>query len=119
MTTNSKTGQDPIAEAITTLVGYPRQVVVFPALRSQSAPRCYVLLGFDSLGDFRAVRLDTADNLKAAERLRAHVLLELAQHQATVHVTDSELGAARMCEMIWPCERTTKLRRAVQAELVA
>jgi len=33
-----------------------------------------------------------------------------------IHDCDDELQMARLCEILWPCERITDLRKAVERE---
>ena len=48
---------------------------------------------------------------------RTDIILALAcQPALVIHDMGSELKAARLIECIWPCERTTNLRRKVEAE---
>jgi hypothetical protein len=51
---------------------------------------------------------------------RQSVIAELINRRPIViHDTDDEIGLARLCEALWPCERATQLRMAVERELAA
>ena len=63
---------------------------------------------------FTSITLDP----ESPEEDRAAVISAIAlSHSARViHVMGNELDAARLTEAIWPCARTTRLRKAVEAE---
>lgn len=49
---------------------------------------------------------------------RAEILLALALNAPgrVIHDMGSELDAARLCAILWPCERTERLFKMVMAE---
>jgi hypothetical protein len=51
------------------------------------------------------------------DELRASVMLALVQRRPLViHDMDDEIAMVRLCEMLWPGKRISKLRAAVEAE---
>jgi hypothetical protein len=49
---------------------------------------------------------------------RMAILLHLMQHRPLVlHTFDDELNFAKWCEKLWPGERVTRIRKAVEQEL--
>jgi hypothetical protein len=64
----------------------------------------------------RIIRLD-ADRKSD----RTLMLRTMAQQKlpVTVHDMGDELEMAKLCEVIWPCERTSRIRATVQAEYAA
>jgi hypothetical protein len=51
------------------------------------------------------------------EEGRADLIFALMEHRPiVVQLCDDELQLARMCEAVWPCEKSTSVRRAVEAE---
>lgn len=53
-----------------------------------------------------------------AEQVRNALLMSLIQRRPPliIHDFDSELALAKFCEEMWPCERTTRIRQAVEQE---
>ena len=48
---------------------------------------------------------------------RSALFLELYQcRPLVIHDCDDELYMARLCEILWPCERVTDLRKAIKRE---
>jgi hypothetical protein len=48
---------------------------------------------------------------------RADILTELiTRRPLVVHTFDDEVTMARWCAAIWPCDKTVRLRRSVEAE---
>jgi len=57
------------------------------------------------------------DDIAAMERTRAALIKQLAAYPPRViHDVDDEIAAVRLCEALWPGERITALRQAVEAE---
>jgi hypothetical protein len=51
------------------------------------------------------------------DALRAALAMALTGRAPTViHITECELDMARLCEAVWPCERTANVRAAIEAE---
>jgi hypothetical protein len=51
-----------------------------------------------------------------ADSVRAQLIAALMRPSFTIHVVDDELAMARICEQIWPCERSRGLRKSVERE---
>jgi hypothetical protein len=58
------------------------------------------------------------DDIPALERRRMQVILAITKRfpKAIIGNFADEVSAARMCEMLWPGERITRLREVVKAE---
>jgi hypothetical protein len=60
---------------------------------------------------------DDPDDIAAMERTRAALIKRLAAYPPRViHDVGDEIAAVRLCEALWPGERITALRQAVEAE---
>jgi hypothetical protein len=81
-----------------------------------SAKRWYFTIATsDKNQEFRCDQIVVEEDSAEVDRLA--VLLELVRRwPLVVHDTDDELHMARLCETLWPGERITKLRQAVEAE---
>lgn len=63
-----------------------------------------------------ATKLVAGEGMEVDE-LRASVMLALVQRRPLViHDMDDEIAMVRLCEMLWPGKRISKLRAAVEAE---
>ncbi len=91
------------------------QVVVGPLVRDGDG-RWYFILATagpenDSHLDQIVVRFDQPE----ADRTRVlHALIE--RRAFATHDIDDELAMARLCETLWPGERITSIRKAIEAE---
>jgi len=58
------------------------------------------------------------DQVVANESVRLAFLATLTQHRTplVIHDVGDELFMFRLCEALWPAERITRLRRAMEAE---
>jgi hypothetical protein len=98
--------------------GCDGQIVVGPLLwrpDRNGQPSWYFMVGTGGRDGFH---LDKVELEGARKTARAAVIASfLARGNIVVHVTGDELRMACLCEMLWPCERTSQLRRNVEAEL--
>lgn len=67
---------------------------------------------------FRTDAIDIGPGIDPHEA-RQSTILDFARHRnpaLAIHDTDDELYAIRLCESLWPGERVTRLRQAIEAE---
>jgi hypothetical protein len=93
-----------------------RHVVVGPLLWQPSdgtaSKRWYFIVG---TGDASGARFDEV--MVTEDGLRYAFIAALIGHRPIViHDVGCELEMARLCEILWPGERVSRLRRAVEAE---
>jgi hypothetical protein len=92
--------------------------LVWPPAQGSGAERWYFTVATsDAEQGFRCdqVLVPKAER----EEMRRSVLVELMRRRPpalVIHDMDDELAMARMCETLWPGERITALRRAVEVE---
>ena len=71
-------------------------------------------------GDANGFRCDQigCDSQEFASRARAAVIVETAQRRPplVIHDLDHEVTMAQWCEIIWPSEKTSQIRAAVEAD---
>jgi hypothetical protein len=75
----------------------------------------FVIASGDGSGFF-AIMIG-CDTRELAEECRMLALAKFLGHMPIVlHDTDDELHMARLCETIWPCEKTRKIRAGIETE---
>jgi hypothetical protein len=76
----------------------------------------FVVSGCDKDRGFRSDTIVAGNGLDK-DKLRAGFILKLiGKRRLMIHDTDDELYAIRLCETLWPCEKTTRIRKAIEAE---
>jgi hypothetical protein len=92
-------------------------ILIGPVVRTPgTSPRHYhfMVAGADADGTFRVDQI-AADDRHEAERLRAAVITALGRRPPIVVIDlDDELEMARLCEALWPSEKTTTIRQRVE-----
>jgi hypothetical protein len=107
-----------MTDLLKNLIG--RHVVMGPLVWQPSDGKAdrvwYFILMFDAGKRLRIIRVEVKD-----ESDRTRLILEMAQRKPLVVVHDmgNELDMAKLCEVIWPCERTSRIRATVEAEYAA
>lgn len=93
-------------------------VVVTPVVVRADVPRPYFMLAFNDPDGFGVVEIEVEDgNADRAEVIAAIARFFAAQHRISViHDVGDELQAARLCEQLWPCALTEKIRRGIEQE---
>lgn len=80
-----------------------------------SAKRWYFIICTSEEG--RGFRCDEIIVPEADETYRTGIIAEFVKHRPLVlHDMDDELAMARLCEALWPGDRITNLRKAVERE---
>jgi hypothetical protein len=96
----------------------PRVVVgpvVWQPSDGSNSRRWYFVIATSGDGcGFRCDRIDIDGAHPEGERAR--VLLGFAGRPAVLHVMYDELDMAKLCEKLWPGDRITALRRAIEAD---
>jgi hypothetical protein len=95
-------------------------VVVGPLVHRPDDGHYFIV---SSCGEDKDMRCDGVYLAFEPEELRAAVrqdiVLELiARRPIVVHDTGDELYAAKLCEILWPGERITRIRKAIEQERV-
>jgi hypothetical protein len=67
---------------------------------------------------FQCDKVSASGDKAICEEMRDTVLFMLTQSKppTVIHDTDDELYMTKICEALWPGERITRLRKAVEAE---
>jgi hypothetical protein len=113
--------------------------MLWPPRNNNDEGKCwYFTIAYKRPGEFYSMRIDTPDyappitigDVPDAQAC-GHVLLlnfvsdrdqvipALKAAKLTVHDIKDEIAQARLCERLWPSERTRRLRKAVETELAA
>ncbi len=98
--------------------GAPHVIVGPVVWRPNEAGRrqWYFVLASGDPGFF-SVMVGFGDDAELADQCRASALVAfLMRKPIVVHDMDDELAMARLCEAIWPCAKTRKVRAGIQAE---
>jgi hypothetical protein len=85
----------------------------------QSPKRWYFMISSCGPRGFRCDKVDISPDFDENERkqLRGNVMLALiARPPVVIHDVDDELSAARICEVLWPGERITAIRKAIEKD---
>jgi hypothetical protein len=85
---------------------------------SASRVSVFLVATADAEGTFRIDQLKVAQgNRQLAEEVRAALMSEFIQRRPVVlHNFDDELRLARFCETIWLCDKTRRIRAALEQE---
>jgi hypothetical protein len=77
----------------------------------------YIVVARASRDGFRTDRLCFGDDPDFADQCRASIISGVAARgPRVVYVMHDELATARLCEAIWPCEKTRGIRADIEAE---
>jgi hypothetical protein len=94
-------------------------VVIGPVVLApigQDGPNYFTVATSERDRGFRYDQISIGEGYDGAT-MRLGLAMALARHKPIViHDVDDELYMARLCETLWPGERITKLREAVEAE---
>jgi hypothetical protein len=91
------------------------QVVVGPLVRDADGRWYFMLATAGADNECHLDQIVVSFDEPEADRARVlHALVE--RRPLTTHDTDDELAMARLCETLWPGERITSIRRAIEAE---
>jgi hypothetical protein len=99
-----------------------RQVVIGPLVwqpsDGTSAKRWYFVVATAGKDHhFRCDEIVVPDNGVEGNSMRRAVIGALTRHRPIViHEMDDELHMARLCEVLWPGERISKIRAMLEAE---
>lgn len=90
-----------------------------PSPAGTGGKRWYFIVAVCGLEGFRSDML-SADDEDLALQARALTMMALIERRPrVVHDTDDELEMAKLCEVLWPGERISALRAAVEREYAA
>jgi hypothetical protein len=99
------------------------QVVIGPLVRpplDKGNDNYFTIATSEAGRGFRLDQITTGDDWKEGLEIRAKAIAAFCFHGAgkgmLVHDTDDELYMARLCETLWPGERITRLRKAIEEE---
>jgi hypothetical protein len=115
----SQTNPEQVAKLLLKGLNSPH-VVVGPLLWQPSdgaASKAWYFMVATFVADkgLRIIRVDAHDEMD-----RLGVIAALARRPPlVVHLMEDELDMAKLCEAIWPCERTSRMRANLEAEHVA
>jgi hypothetical protein len=78
----------------------------------------FTVASADAAGQFHVDQFKVAsDDQSLAEETRAALMLEFINRRPVVmHDFDDELRMIHFCEALWPCDKTHRLRAAVEQE---
>jgi hypothetical protein len=78
----------------------------------------FIVATADKQRRFHCDQLIGPDEIEAAKLIRTAVMLALSRPPSplVIHDMDDELQMARLCEVLWPGKRISKLRASVEAE---
>jgi hypothetical protein len=83
----------------------------------KTSKRFYFIFSTAWPGGFQNISVQGEDE-QHTEQIRFDLYLALVnlRRPIVLHDMDSEIGAVRLVERLWPCERATRLRQAVEKE---
>ncbi|MFZ3328960.1 MAG: hypothetical protein WA231_25175 [Methylocella sp.] len=94
-------------------------VIIGPAVHppiGQDGPDYFIVATSEKNRGFRCDQISVGEGYNR-ETMRAGLVMALIRRKPIViHDTDDELYMAKLCEMLWPGKRITRLREAVEAE---
>ena len=94
-------------------------VVIGPVVRppiGQDGPDYFVVATSEKGRGFRCDQISIGEGY-TGETMRSGIAMALIRRKPLViHDTDDELYMAKLCEMLWPGERITKLRKGIEDE---
>jgi hypothetical protein len=89
--------------------------VVHPPV-GQDGPDYFMVATSEKDRGFRSDQISIGEGYDG-EAMRAGIAMALVRRKPIViHDVDDELYMAKLCEMLWPGERITRLREAIEAE---
>jgi|SRR5215831_21094129 len=66
--------------------------------------------------EYQVVKIDAQDQEQAAECRAQLVSVLMERRSLVVHDMGGEIDEVRLIETLWPCERATRVRQAVEKE---
>ncbi len=77
----------------------------------------YFLLASSDCAGFFSLKVCVGADAELADQCRALAFGSfLMRKPIVVHAMDNELAMARLCEAIWPCDKTREVRAGIEAE---